>query len=89
MADAEGYVPVYLPDRTVVGKAKISEDGQLVEIKIPEGTAMQELMSENLIGLSVVYQGAIPFGTINNVHVDDVGVHAEIHIKEEEKPTDG
>lgn len=56
----QGYVPVYLPDRTVVGRALISDDGKTVTIDIPEGDVVQELMAENLIGLSVVYQGAIP-----------------------------
>lgn len=49
----EVYVPVYLADRTVVGKAKI--DGQAVLIELTDGTAIQELMTNNLIGMSVVY----------------------------------
>lgn len=61
MADSEGYIPVYLPDRTVVGKAKIREevDGtQVTELIFPPGWSLTELVGENLVGLSLVYQRA-------------------------------
>jgi hypothetical protein len=50
-----GFVPVYLPDRTVIGRASIDNDGQTVIMEIKHG-AVLELMSENLVGLSVVYK---------------------------------
>lgn len=53
--ETEGYIPVYLPDRTVVGKATI--DGQDIVIKMSPGNAIQSLIKENLIGLSVMYMG--------------------------------
>lgn len=53
MAEQEGYVPVFLPDRTVIGKAKI--EGQNVVIELTEGNAIQTLMAENLLGMSMVY----------------------------------
>lgn len=71
MPDAEGYIPVYLPDRTVLGKAKISDDGKHLDIEIPEGSMIQELMHENLIGLSTVYQGAIPADNKKEKETDD------------------
>jgi hypothetical protein len=49
---SEGYVPVYLEDRTLIGKAKISNDGKHIEIDIPGDSPVAELMAEGLIGLS-------------------------------------
>lgn len=60
MTSPDGYVPVYLPDRTVIGRAKFNEDKTEVLIEIPDGDVVQTLIGENLIGLSIVYQGAIP-----------------------------
>ena len=54
--ETDGYIPVYLPDRTVVGKAKV--DGQFINIEVTPGNALQTLIKENLIGLSVMYMGA-------------------------------
>lgn len=70
---AKGYIPVYLPDRTVVGRATISEDQRTVTIDIPEGTAIQSLMADNLVALSVVYQGAIPFEMDQNKEKESDG----------------
>lgn len=53
--DEKGTVPIYMPDDTVVGRAAISNDGHTILIHIPEGTALQGLISENLIGMSVIY----------------------------------
>lgn len=55
MADSEGYIPVYLPDRTVVGKGKV--DGQHITIKLKEGDLIQTLFKDNLLGMSFVYMG--------------------------------
>lgn len=57
MAEDDADVPVYLPDRTIIGKAKITktEEGMFATIKLSNDT-VAELMSEDLIGLSVVYQ---------------------------------
>lgn len=58
MAERRGTVPVYLPDRTVIGKAWIADDGQHIQIELDRSTAIPELMEENLLGLSIVYQRA-------------------------------
>lgn len=56
--DVDGYVPVYLEDRTVVGKARVSDDGKTttIIIEVYDGHPMSELMQENLIGFSVVHR---------------------------------
>lgn len=55
MAKSDGFIPVYLPDRTVVGKAIVDPDGQTVTMRITSGPVL-ELMSEDLLGLSIVYK---------------------------------
>ena len=55
MAD-ESYIPVYLPDRTVIGKGKV--DGQFITIELDEGDAIQTLFKEELLGMSFVYMSA-------------------------------
>ena len=74
----EGWVPVYLPDRTVAGEAKISvrDDDIYIDVKLSgfEGEAVAAMMAENLIGFSTVY--------MNNDARDSV---AEAIEKEKEK----
>lgn len=55
MTDSRGSVPVYLPDQTWVGEATVSGDGHDVHIHIPGSSPIGELISENLIGMSIVY----------------------------------
>jgi len=59
MAEIEvrkGYVPVYLPDgRTLAGQARISEDGTHIDLEMPTGSPLPELMGDNLIGMQIVY----------------------------------
>lgn len=52
---SNGVIPVYLPDRTVIGKATISEDGSTILMHINSGP-VAELMGEDLIGMSIVYK---------------------------------
>lgn len=51
----KGVIPVYLPDRSVIGKATISEDGHTVLMHIDSET-ITELIGEDLIGMSFVYK---------------------------------
>ena len=53
--DQKGYIPVYLPDRTLAGQARISDDGTHIEIEVPSGSPIAELMGDNLLGLSISY----------------------------------
>lgn len=49
-----GGIPVYLEDRTVIGRGYISEDGRHLEIEIDSQYPIAELMKESLVGFSVV-----------------------------------
>lgn len=54
---SEGYIPLYLENRTVIGKARIKDN--MVEMEIDDETVL-ELMGSNLIGLSTISMGAMP-----------------------------
>lgn len=54
------YVPVYLPNRTEVGQAEIDVAAGIATIKIQSDSSLMKLLEEDLVGLSVVYFGAIP-----------------------------
>lgn len=51
----KGKVPIYLPDRTVIGDAEISDDGRLIKTTIYHDSPIGELLSENLVGFSIMY----------------------------------
>lgn len=52
----KGYVPVYLPDgTTLAGQARFSEDGQTIEINVPSGSPIPDIMGDNLLGMQIVY----------------------------------
>ena len=48
-------VPVYLPDRTVIGSAEINLEDGIAMVTIQSDSNFAEFMSEGLIGLSVVH----------------------------------
>lgn len=52
----EGWIPVYLPDRTVIGKALVHDDGVHATMELDMQTPIKELLGHDLIGLSIVYQ---------------------------------
>lgn len=56
MADQakHGYVPVYLPDRTVVGTAYVDIEAGTAVIKLEANDTLAKLIQESLVGLSVV-----------------------------------
>ena len=51
-------VPIYLANNVAIGTATISPDGKTVSIYFPDGTAIQELIKEQVIGLNVMYLNA-------------------------------
>lgn len=76
MEKQESIVPVYLPDRTIVGRATITKDerGMIATIRLGD-SVISELMSENLIGMSIVYQtnearDAVDVSVIEQVELD-------------------
>lgn len=74
MAPAEDLsVPIYLPDRTEVGRAVIIDDRLMVEIYFEKDSFLGSLFKEEVIGLSVMYLSA----------------RAEDIIEEEKEKTDG
>lgn len=65
MPDSQGYIPVYLADRTIVGKARVAPDGRHVDISFDQSINIEGLMENNLVGLSIVYQRAEAIDVIN------------------------
>ena len=51
-------VPVYLPDRTKIGTARVDVTNGTATIKIQSDSDLMELLGENLVGFSVMYLGA-------------------------------
>lgn len=56
--DSEGFIPVYLADRTIVGRAKVDADGMhaMIKLDLREDINLTGLIGEDLIGLAIVYQ---------------------------------
>ena len=57
MSDGTGSevgFPIYLEDRTIIGRGKLSADGQHIEITFDGNYPADQLLSENLMGFSVV-----------------------------------
>ena len=54
---SNGWIPLYLEGRTVIGKANIK--GNMMEVEIDDEAA-RELFDYNLIGLSIVHRAAQP-----------------------------
>lgn len=48
-------LPVYLPDRTIIGEATVSVDGSHISIEMKNGAPYAELIADNLVGLAIVY----------------------------------
>ena len=65
MADGQGYIPVYMPDETVAGYARVRSQGEshtTIQIDVPKSHILTKLIEEgNLVGLSVMYmdRGAV------------------------------
>jgi hypothetical protein len=58
--DDRGFVPVYLPDRTVIGRAQVNPDGTLnIEFR-DDAAFMKELFDQSMVGLSVFAREAFP-----------------------------
>lgn len=51
------HVPVYLPDRTEIGTAKVDVEQGTAVISIQSDSNLAELLSEQLVAFSVVYMG--------------------------------
>lgn len=49
--DSDGFVPVYLEDRTVIGRAKVNPDGTIL-VEMDEETG-KKLFTDSLVGFSV------------------------------------
>lgn len=48
-------VPVYLPDRTIVGSAVVDVKSGTAVITLQTDSSLAEIIQENLVGLSVIY----------------------------------
>lgn len=48
-------VPVYLPDRTLIGSADVNLEDGLAMITIQSDSNLAEFLSEGLVGFSVVH----------------------------------
>lgn len=55
MVQIKTNVPVYLPDRTLIGSADINVEDGLMMVTIQSDSNLAEFMSEDLVGLSVVH----------------------------------
>lgn len=53
--DEDGSVPVYLPDRTEVGRAKINLEDGTATIEIKADSKVAQLLQDNLSGISVMH----------------------------------
>lgn len=48
------YVPVYMPDRTIIGHASVDVESGTAVIKLEANNTLAKLIQESLVGLSVV-----------------------------------
>ena len=57
MTKFQGYIPVYLADRTIVGYAEVEVQGEktLINMELSSNGHIAELVKENLVGFSIMY----------------------------------